>query len=195
MKPNSLIRGEGFTLVELMIVVAIIGILSAIAIPNYQRYQAKARQSEVKINLSSIYNAEKAFSADAGAYSACLPNIGFPQSVAKYYLIGFTTSQNCGVLNGATQPCTTYNYTPSGPQSCASSASANYTYYPATTAVGNALPIPISQIGGSTIGGTNGNFMMFTIGAAGAISNSGANQYDSWTLDQGNNLFQWSIGL
>ncbi len=46
---------KGFTLIELMIVVAIIGILAAIAIPNFLKFQAKSKQSEAKSNLGAIF--------------------------------------------------------------------------------------------------------------------------------------------
>ena len=46
---------RGFTLIELMIVVAIIGILASIAIPSFMRFQARARQSEVATNLKSLF--------------------------------------------------------------------------------------------------------------------------------------------
>ena len=88
---NSLGSEEGFTLVELMIVVAIIGILSAIAVPNYQKYQARARQSEAKMNLSGLYTAEKSYSVETATFSGCLPAVGFelPSAGNRFYAVGF----------------------------------------------------------------------------------------------------------
>jgi type IV pilus assembly protein PilA len=48
-------RNRGFTRIEIITVVAIIGILAAIAIPNFQRFQARARQAEVSANLKSLF--------------------------------------------------------------------------------------------------------------------------------------------
>jgi type IV pilus assembly protein PilA len=60
---------KGFTLIELMIVVAIIGILAAIAIPNFLKFQAKSKQSEAKTNLKAIYTAETGYFGENNAYN------------------------------------------------------------------------------------------------------------------------------
>jgi prepilin-type N-terminal cleavage/methylation domain-containing protein len=62
---HNLKKREGFTLIELMIVVAIIGILAAIAIPNFIKFQLRAKAGESKVNLAGIRTAEESYFADA----------------------------------------------------------------------------------------------------------------------------------
>ena len=76
---------KGFTLIELMIVVAIIGILAAIAIPNFMRYQARARQSEARINLGGIGTNAEAWRADSSTYVATAAQLAWaPLGTLRY---------------------------------------------------------------------------------------------------------------
>lgn len=62
-------NSKGFTLIELMIVVAIIGILAAIAIPNFLRYQLKSKTAEARTNIGAIKTSSEAFRAEWDGYA------------------------------------------------------------------------------------------------------------------------------
>jgi type IV pilus assembly protein PilA len=96
---------KGFSLTELMIVVAIIGILATIAIPNFLRYQAKAKQTEAKSNLVALHTAQIAYFAENNGYVDDFNAIGFGVSGSSqryFYKLG---NASLGVMPpGCTDP-------------------------------------------------------------------------------------------
>lgn len=150
---------QGFTLIELMIVVGIIGILVAIAAPNFSRYQSKARQSEAKIALAAIYGAEKSFYSEYSAYIGSTEAIGYaPEGARRYYLVGWTAAPT-----GAT------------------------TGYSGSTLVPNyvALNNPFVCSSGASTGGTAtaADSQSFVAVASGCIRQAQPN-YDNWNMNE-----------
>src|SRR6266508_2107281 len=90
------IKGQqGFTLIELMIVVAIIGILAAIAIPNFLTYQARAKQSEAKIGLGGIFTTATSYFGENNTFVAAATSLGYaPAGTPRYEF-----SWNNGTIN------------------------------------------------------------------------------------------------
>src|SRR5690606_8352159 len=97
------LNNKGFSLVELMVVVAIIGILASVAVPSVNKYMAKSRQSEAKTNLGSLYSAEKAFAAEYTRYHSNFRAIGYSPEGRIRYNIGFAGgAADAGVADGYT---------------------------------------------------------------------------------------------
>ena len=78
---------KGFTLIELMIVVAIIGILAAIAIPAYQDYVSKSKASAALADIAALKTGYEMYYSEKGATDFSLTNIG-----------GVTPTGNCSTL-------------------------------------------------------------------------------------------------
>lgn len=100
MKAFHKIHNEaGFSLVELMIVVGIIGLLATLAIPRFQQFQAKAKMAEAKTSLSHIYTLQEAYHLDNNSYV----NFG----AVGYTGGGWGTCTNAGAqsLGFEIQPC------------------------------------------------------------------------------------------
>jgi type IV pilus assembly protein PilE len=104
-------RGQqGFTLVELMIVVVIVGILAMVAVPSYRQYVAKANRAAAESFMMSVANKQEQYLLDARQYATALAVIASaPADVASNYGVVITNP------GGAT---TTYTITatPTGGQ-------------------------------------------------------------------------------
>jgi len=173
----------GFSLVELMIVVAIIGLLAAIGIPQYQKFQARARQTEAKAQLSALFTAEKAFQGEWGSFSNDLANIGFAvEGQQLRYVTGFATD-----TAPTGYPTNAPPHTTGRSRSNQVSAAPEATWHPdivTNVATYNALT-------GSVAPTTN----TFTAAANGDPKNTVGGTADRWTINENKNMQNVQVGL
>ncbi len=118
-------RQAGFTLVEVMVVIAIIGVISAITIPSLQKYIWRTQRNEAYLNLNGIYKAQTSFHASHGKYGASFDELGFEimggQRVdsntirSKYYTYTLTAFAVDGVPAANFQAVATGDLDPSEP--------------------------------------------------------------------------------
>ena len=85
-------KTKGFTLIELMITIAIVGILATVAIGEYLSYQAKAKQAEAKVNLEAIGKMAEAYRAEHDTYFAYISELGWSPNQRTRYKYRYNSS-------------------------------------------------------------------------------------------------------
>ncbi len=152
---------KGFTLIELMIVVAIIGILAAIAIPNFMRFQARSRTTEARTNLGAIYTGQVAFFGEGNSYGL-FTQVGWaPTGTPRYHY----------TFDGATTGNDGWN---TGRDVTADGTGVAWT--------GNFNSAPyVGEAPGLTL--VNGTYVGFTAGASGNVDSSVLDGHDCWVMN------------
>ena len=166
---------KGFTLIELMIVVAIIGILAAIAIPNFLKFQAKSKQSEAKSNLSAIFTGQTAYYGEYNNYSNFTAINWSPSGTPRYRytLSGWGTPDNILLIGAG--------------GTIAAPALWTGNLNSVTESDGTTMaPAPIDPFIDNTL-------KLFTAGAGGIVSNNG--KTDGWSVNQKRQLAWVNDGI
>ncbi len=195
MKNLKISSRAGFTLIELMVVVAIIGILASIAVPQYRKFQAKARQSEASITLGAIKSLESTQLAANSSYSSCLGQIGFSRESTNanarvYYAVGFSTAAATGTLCGnGSQQCNGFQWPSTGTAALVSCPAADAAFSAISFERNNTFavaPVPVSSIAGSI------QATQYTAAAHGFI---GGTRADVWRITQDGNPVNSTSGI
>lgn len=176
------LTNKGFSLVELMIVVAIIGILAAVAVPNFKRFQAKAKQSEAKTLLSNFYAVAQAAHAEYGAFPGNFVGTGFrPDGRLSYRITaannGAFTDPTGGSMQNDTACLNTSN-----------ACNAQVATYKNWTENANTVLAPPTQTAAAAA------HTFLTIASA-DIGGGNAGNADEWSIDHTKNLVNNQNGL
>jgi len=162
---------KGFSLIELMVVVAIIGVLASVAIPNFQKFKMRARQSEAKVHLGALYTAEKGFETEWDSYVGCVNAIGFDTDGQPRYDVGFNAF---GVNAGAG-----FSFAGVGQCTLKRDAAANAAAIPAAGALGVAATVAVATFDGAAV----------------AVAANGFDQSDMWTIDETKQITMRQSGI
>ena len=168
------LNNKGFSMIELMVVVAIIGVLAAIGIPQYSKFQAKARQSEAKLALAALFTAEESFRQEWNQFSTTLNNIGFGvQGSRLRYKTGF-----------AATACSNYS-TALGAPTEATAVANTWSDGASVNTSGALWAITITAPTGAATACATGTFSAAAYGNPGsAVADPGATGGDTWKVNE-----------
>jgi prepilin-type N-terminal cleavage/methylation domain-containing protein len=181
-------KDHGFTILEIIAVIAIMAILAGISIPQYQRMVNKGRQQGAIAGLTSVFMAEKNFAAENRSYTTCLGSIGVrvAASQKKYYAFGFNGAgiQNSCGLAGSNLKCNVDAWDNGAIVSSCATNTADVDYVGANVnnyCPSNVCSAPANGLNLATQPSdiTNSTFLARASGGVGAGSN-----WDRWTIDQ-----------
>lgn len=175
-------NSDGYTLGEIMVTTGILAILAAVAIPSYNAYVYKSRQSEAKNSLAGLYGAMIAFEAEHDTYTTRFDVNGFAVTGQLRYRTGFVvdkapppTVDNVGfgtcIITG----------TPAAKPACMPTYPQDY-----DITTGPAGASSISGFPGFAV--TDTTFRAFSLGRADGIN------IDSWSIDHLGNLLRYDSG-
>jgi type IV pilus assembly protein PilA len=193
MRTNTNKGQSGFSLVELMVVVGIIGLLAAIAVPQFSKFQARARQSEAKAMLASIFTGEKSFFAEWNGYTASMNHAGVGTTGNKVRYDG-------GVGNGLA--VCTGTYPPGAPGdayvtvfTASNSATSSTAVYDLGAAMGQ--PAVVFAGGGGTGLACDNGAKTFTAVVAGDPNNLAVTPFDAdqWRISDTKVISNFANGI
>ncbi len=193
-----------------MVVVTIVGILAAIGIPQYSKFQAKTRQSEAKGSLSVLYTSETGFQSEWNQFTVDLHNVGFGVTGSSlHYITGFQYGIGCTnytATNGAppeqfaiddTTSCGVNINLPTVNQATWTLPNPNVTIVAnRCTAILPAAFVPVTITWTASACDATAGSQSFTAAAVGDPNSNIGNVFlDGWTINQNKHFVNTDFGI